>query len=954
MRIQTQTKSRWKWWMLILLMISVYFVWELNGQRILKGKIAKSTFFCGAENFEDGQFITPEKVFRTRCEKTTSTSYSGNSSCKCGEGQRFAMIADLYDLKSFDTLNVSIAAKIGVRTRLKFVLASASKHNLEIDIPATSQWGVYEGQFVIPLINDSEPMKWKIYPLMAMGKGPVYLDDFSIGIKKFENRKEYNFEALPKMELQINSANFQRIKDKRAEAMGKGILFSSQDDMVKANIRADSLTMSCNVRLKGDLLDHLHGEKWSYRVELKNKKAWKQMTKFSVHNSNARSHLAEWVMHQMMRKEGIISPKYDFFRFSVNKKDLGIFAFEHHFENEMLAENNRLVAPIIKHNDDGFWENIHGGLKNYNWVPSAQMELFNKENDNNESFVKLYQHGHNQLYHYLYSGKKAQEVFDLDKMARYYALIEIGHGKHAQLLTNIRFYVNPTSGLLEPVGYDFYSSNLPKITEGWRPIGQWENGKNIRERSNVGSCYLINLFADFSFFELYLSYLDKFTDPDYLDQRFKEMELDIVMRNNYINSDTTYRDYKYDFHEHLKKAVYTRKKLIPMPYVALKSFKDHQNGNVHLQSFHFFPLKVIGYNSSIGKVFLDEPIILDSYSPNASLTTYEVKCKNKPTEIIYQTLGVDSILYHKIGNNFLPKQYDRPIHEFVSISKSKQFQNNSGSFMAIEKNIIIDKHYKVSQGESINFPSGTKVQFIAGGSLFIEGNIIAVGSPNERIVFLGNNSKGAGMVLSNSKGKNEFNYCLFNNLSAYSQGALTLDAALNIDESEVQFENCRWNLTNALVDVKINNSEFTFYNCSFENNAGSAINSFYSVGKINEIDIADYGKDGIKQVGGNISGGEIKISDVMGTAISINDFAYARLEKLKFVGCHNSVQASNHSDIRINGYKGKAKSRDVQVTGDEKPYCKLVILKADEPDNLSYIVSPKSYLNINHSKKRMK
>ncbi len=951
MRIKTQKRPLSKWWLIIPILVLIYFISGLKKGNTVNTKKEESTYFCDAEEFKDGEFITPEKNFRTRCKKTSATSFTGKSSCKCGEGERFALIADLDDLSSFDTIKVSAAAKNGERTKLKFVLSSDNKHYFSEDLPAGKTWSEHETQFIIPSLDG--PAKWKIYLHMATGKGPAYFDDFSIKINKFGKSGKNNFEGFPELELQINKVNFKKVENKRNAAMKKGLLFSSQADFVDADLRVDSMTLGCSVRLKGDLLDHLYGEKWSYRVALKGDEVWRQMNTFSVHNSEARSHLAEWVMHQMMRKEGIISPKYDFFRFSVNKKDMGVFAYEHHFEDEFLTENDRLIAPVIKHNDNGFWDNLKGGLKKYNWVPSTQIELFNKENENKKSFADLYQHGHNQLHHFLFSNRKAEEVFDLDKMARYYALIEIGHGTHAQLLTNIRFYVNPATGLLEPVGYDFYSSNMPKINEDWRPIGQWENGQDIHKRSMSGSSYLVRLFADHNFFGRYLSYVEKFTDPKYLKQRFKELEIDIKTRNKQIQTDSTYKEYEYDFFEHFIKAKYTRAKLYPLSNVALKSFRDSRSKNIHLQSFHYFPLKITGYRNAKGSWLLEEPIIMDGYSPNSSLKTVEIECLHRPTEIIYQTLGIDSTFYHDVSKNILPKDNSRLINRYVSLSESSQFQSDAGSYTAMTKTVIIDKHYKISKEESLVIPSGTRVQFNTNGSLTIEGKISAIGSPSAPIIFLGN-KRGNGMVLTKSERENSFQYCFFNNLSAYRNGILKLDAAINIDESRVRFDNCKWSAMNAPVDVKINNSEFNFFNCSFENNAGSAIHSFYSEGRMDAMDISNYGKGGIKQVGGNISGEAISISNSLGTALTINDFANSRFSKVKFIDCHSSLQVANHSDVRIEGYEGNATFRDIQVTGDNKPYNNVVIVGAEDAGKLTYIVSPKSILKINHTRKRMK
>ncbi|MEM9544636.1 MAG: hypothetical protein AAGA77_01615 [Bacteroidota bacterium] len=155
MRIKTQRKPiPFRWLLLLPLLGVVYFLFSPKKKKAPNEDKLRSTYFCDAEKFEEGEFITPNVNFRTQCKKTSSTSYSGSSSCKCGEGQRFALITDLENLKSFDTLEVSAATKNGERTKLKFVLSSNHKHYFSSDIPSKKEWGEYSTRFIIPKLEE--------------------------------------------------------------------------------------------------------------------------------------------------------------------------------------------------------------------------------------------------------------------------------------------------------------------------------------------------------------------------------------------------------------------------------------------------------------------------------------------------------------------------------------------------------------------------------------------------------------------------------------------------------------------------------------------------------------------------------------------------------------------------------------------------------------------------------
>jgi hypothetical protein len=49
---------------------------------------------------------------------------------------------------------------------------------------------------------------------------------------------------------------------------------------------------------------------------------------------------------------------------------------------------------------------------------------------------------------------KASEVFDVEKLGTFFAVTDLWAGSHATVWHNIRFYYNPITARLEPVGYD--------------------------------------------------------------------------------------------------------------------------------------------------------------------------------------------------------------------------------------------------------------------------------------------------------------------------------------------------------------------------------------------------------------------------------------------------------------------------------------------------------------------
>jgi len=155
-------------------------------------------------------------------------------------------------------------------------------------------------------------------------------------------------------EISLTRDAYNRLAKKRKQALKTGLLYSSKDDLVDADIRIDDKTYACKLRLKGDLMDHLRGDRWSFRIMLKGNKEWRGMKVFNIHNIKSRAHTAEWVMHKLFEDEGIMFPEYDFIKVKLNGNDLGVYAYEHHFENQLLEKNGRELGPILKHTDDAY------------------------------------------------------------------------------------------------------------------------------------------------------------------------------------------------------------------------------------------------------------------------------------------------------------------------------------------------------------------------------------------------------------------------------------------------------------------------------------------------------------------------------------------------------------------------------------------------------------------------
>ena len=119
------------------------------------------------------------------------------------------------------------------------------------------------------------------------------------------NEQQIDASILPIIRLDISPTDMLKVRHKRERALQQGLLVSKSSDYVMAQLNYKDKELTGEVRLKGDWLDHLKGEKWSFRIKTKKQQTWNQMLTFSVQHPETRSYLKEWLYHQWLHQEEI-------------------------------------------------------------------------------------------------------------------------------------------------------------------------------------------------------------------------------------------------------------------------------------------------------------------------------------------------------------------------------------------------------------------------------------------------------------------------------------------------------------------------------------------------------------------------------------------------------------------------------------------------------------------------
>ena len=298
--------------------------------------------------------------------------------------------------------------------------------------------------------------------------GYLIKDVFDSGSSIFEISKKFISSSIAKnkvLHLDIGIKNLNYLRNKRDEAIQKGVLIRDKDDEVKASLKYKGEIIPVKIRLKGDLTDHFAGEKWSYRVKVKGDNALFGMRNFSLQHPRTRNYFNEYFYHRLFKYEKMPYLRYDFITLKLNGKGLGVYALEEHFGKELVENSGYREGPIIKFIEDDFWINKARTIKRVgfdnnditeykSYGNNANIGVFNAKKLN-QDIVKSsqFQAAKNLLNDFLIGKKTTSEVFDLEKTAIYFAINDILGSSHAYDWHNIRFYFNPINSRLIPIGY---------------------------------------------------------------------------------------------------------------------------------------------------------------------------------------------------------------------------------------------------------------------------------------------------------------------------------------------------------------------------------------------------------------------------------------------------------------------------------------------------------------------
>ncbi|MEM9919520.1 MAG: right-handed parallel beta-helix repeat-containing protein, partial [Bacteroidota bacterium] len=770
-------------------------------------------------------------------------------------------------------------------------------------------WWKLSVTFQIP--DDSMLEELSVF-LASEGKAEVFFDDFQIrrtGSSASRNR-QLAYQA-PALEIQMKDKSFDQIQAQRKKAFRDGVLITDKDSWVKASLVEGDSTYPVKARLKGDWLTHLEGEKWSFRLKVKDPFAWKGLKTFSLHHPEARQYLWEWVIHQFWEREDVLTTRYDFARLTLNERPVGLYAYEEHFDKQLLESRKRREGPIIRFAEEGMWDyraRVMQWKGKYNqeflhanaYAKNAEIRPFNeKKMAASPQMAEQHQIAH-QLMHQFQSGQlPAASIFDVKRLAAFFAIADLMGAWHAMVWHNIRYYYNPITSKLEPIGFDAYEGrpNLPLL------LGQ-QSRSDARQADLYPKHYL---FRDEAFLQHYLHELFRLSSRDYLEDFVADIGPDFEARLKLLQ--TEFPELEMTTKEILDRSSYVYKAAMPYQEHSVKvewTADMTSRKRLKLRNLHLLPLRIIGFGTSALGPQQDTSFLLLPAPTNRDTLHKYLDVPTNTQYVFYEAPGIDSVFKSRIptrkaSDELTPFQYlfanirpqSNPMYE-VKADKHILFKRGRHEVLS---RIVIPAGYEVV------FEPGVELDF-TGTTFFLSQSPITINGTEEApVIFRSLQRKARGFTVLQSPKKSVLQHAIFEGFNTLDIDGWRLTGAVTFYESDVDIRHCFFKGNVCEDGLNVVRSKVEIYNSKVFDTFSDGIDLDFCEGRIEGSYFEETGNDGL-----DVSGSQIYVDDCFfercgDKGISVGEKSSVEVGKVRIQDAVIGVASKDLSELRIRHIK---------------------------------------------------
>ena len=733
----------------------------------------------------------------------------------------------------------------------------------------------------------------KIYCYAGGDGNDVYFDDLKVEEINLERvRDKYE---IPRIDLEISDAALRKLQMKRDEAWKRGLLVSGDDDWVDARITAEGSQMDGKIRLKGDWVDHLKGNKWSFRVDLKDEYALWGMTTFNLQRPETRGFLDEWLYHKLLEEQDILSPRYTFVLVSLNNDILGFYACEEHFMKELVESRSRREGPILKFTEDRFWDGIARqfdslGISNFVFPDDkktgfevASIRPF-KEKKYTEESSTLQDHYHRGAYlMYLYKHGLADpsDIFDVALLGKYLAIVDITGAYHNLTWHNQRWYYNPLSDKLEPIGYDGFTGKTPVLHAG----SLLSSDEVYYDRTDSYEPYR-QFFYDEKVVTVYLQTLDSLTETHRIDQIFDRYGDEMATYESVFSEEYFYFAFDSTWFKNHNTAI-----RLSLPAFENSSLLATVDGNMlTLRNIHKFPL-VVKIPEPNGQI-RNEVVFPDHNYDKVKEITLGWPIK----QLAYSVLGFDKDYLVSVD----PLGSSRLVGDSVTLAAN----HHDHPSVVVNDDEVFIRSGKIT--ESLRIPSGYRVHITEGSTIdlsdqayILSESPVFINGTTEAPVYIHSSDRTGAVMVRKTSMESTMKHTLFRDLARIDDQGFSLTGGVTFYEADLSVYACSFMNSQEEDALNIVRSRFSLTDVVFDSTAFDAFDADFCVGEINGGHFRNTGNDAIDFSGSTVEIRDVHMSNIGDKGISVGEDSEVHLYSGWVNGAVIGVASKDLSNLEI-------------------------------------------------------
>jgi len=752
-------------------------------------------------------------------------------------------------------------------------------------------------------------------------KKTIFFDDFEVTVMANGSVPSVLADAL---KIHIDTAAINEFEQKVDEAIKNGVEVSDEYQYLPAIMFYGGNQMQADIKLKSINTNYIEDEYKPYRINLKKRARWNTMQRFSLAHPGQGAYLATWFAHELFASEGLIAGKYGFVPLILNGENKGIYAYEEHFDNEMLERFSRNENMMLRFdNSAAKWlYNFNLNKKKAVVLPvyEAAKIIPYKENSvlTDPKQLKRFNSAANLLNGFKAGDLPANEVFDLPKIAKFVALAEVLGAYNALEWNNLRFYYNPIIHKLEFILNDAYADNLQLMTETDDLL--INKYRNASISSDNPLYFLYNLFADPEFITLYIQALGEYSNPERIKNELIANKANLEERVNLLKQ--SFPSYKFKSEEYiqraerinflLKNALVKRKKRQKEPLIAYSDtliseiganlmnaytqFSSEKEKRILINNFNSKPIYIKEFTNSTDVTLKEKavqtlvPAFMNGTPGSSELVVPNWVTGFNTTESKFDTVKIAAWSY---SEHYLTDQ--RVIANFI---ENRSVFTHSGRYIIISKGKhVLNRAYVIPKGFILKIEPGAQLIFENNGFILSQAPVLAKGTARNPIIFSCKTENGQGLAILNTDELSEFEHVEFVGLNSFKMGSLFYESAITCYNAVCRFSNLKFSNIKATEALGIYNSKVELDSIHWNNLSGSALVAGFSEILIRNSSISKATLSGIIANNSHVQIENCTFSEIKQHAIEANTNCSVTVQSCKISNSNIALISNKNAQI---------------------------------------------------------